>query len=232
MTSHFQIRCRKANKGPEAELVKKFLDFIEIFYNEKFQYTVLIEPYAEAGIPDVLIIEWNQKDLKNWVPQRNNLVKEDIKIMHHVSSFGNRGVKVEKLSNQLGYKMNQVMRSLEKLVDAHLISIEAERAFIKDLSNNFFINKIITIEVKLRDWKKALYQAELNENFASHSYVLLPHSYINERITNSFQGNVGLLAQNENNVVFKKHAKKGKLPRSYFSWILNEYIGRQEYALI
>ena len=107
-----------------------------------------------------------------------------------------------------------------------------KKASPKDFQSKFFIRRIITIEAKIRNWKRALHQAELNQNFASHSYVLLPEKSISENVATSFRGNIGLLAQDDNRVIFKKRAKKGKLPGSYFSWILNEYIGRCEFASV
>ncbi|MCB1676992.1 MAG: hypothetical protein KDI01_11930, partial [Halioglobus sp.] len=147
-----------------------------------------------------------------------------------VSTFGKRGVKTSQIVDQLGYKVNAIIKSLNKLESAELLIFKGERAYMKDLSDIFFIKRIITIEAKIRDWRKALRQAELNENFASHSYVLLPVEFVNEKIATSFRGNIGLLAQDEKRIVLKKRAKKTKLPGSYFSWMLNEYVGQQQYS--
>lgn len=229
MKSDIQISFRKMGDGPEANLVKNFLtEAKDIFCQGDYEYTIWTEPYAEIGVPDVLIIEWDKKGLEKWSPERKRLTKDDIKCIHHISTFGKKGVKISQLSHQLGYSQNRIKKITQKLLEADLIFTMTDRAFLFNPEENFFIKRIITVEAKIKNWKEALHQAELNENFASHSYILLPHSFLgHERVTKSIKSNIGLLVQDKNRVILKKRARKGRFPGSYFSWMINEYLGQK-----
>lgn len=228
MINDLQIKFRKEKQGAEADLVKDFLGYYDnLFKEEGLQYTILTELYAEVGIPDILIVAWDNNFKINWSPDRNKLQKTDIKILHHISSSGKRGIKTLKLINQLGYKEKQIEQALKKLTNADLIDTDNETVRIKDIDDVFFVKKIISIEAKLKNWKIAFEQASLNKNFSSHSYVLFPNETINPNIVSSVSGNIGILAHQGEGAIFKKKAKKSKLPGSYFSWVLNEYVGRQ-----
>ncbi len=221
-----KLRTRKQKEGPELELIESFLQFKKFTFNEKLEYTILREVYAEIGIPDILIIAWDKSLSCEWCLERENLTLIDIKIIHYISSFKKRGVLKNTLSVQLGYVDKLIEKSLIKLMAADLIMIKGSRVIIKDFESKFFIRQIITIEAKINNWKTAIKQAKLNENFSSHSYILLPNNTI-PRIESSFlEGNIGVISHSKNKVIFKKRARKGQLPKSYFSWILNEYIGK------
>jgi hypothetical protein len=228
MVENLQIKFRKEKQGAEADLVKNFLCYYDnLFKEEGLQYTIFTELYAEVGIPDILIVAWDDNFKKNWAPERNKLEKTDIKILHHIFSSGKKGVKISKLIKQLGYKGRLIAQTLEKLTIANLIYTENETVKIKDFDDVFFVKKIISVEAKLKNWKTAFEQASLNKNFSSHSYVLLPNETISQNIIASANENIGILAHQGKGAIFKKKAKKSKLPGSYFSWILNEYVGRQ-----
>jgi DNA-binding MarR family transcriptional regulator len=232
MTENLKVRFRKEKEGPESELVNHFLNYYKtVFKDENLSYCILTEVYAEIGIPDILIIAWDSNIKERWIPERNNLNRQDIKILHHIFSTGRRGVKLDKIGEKLGYKPIDISNSIRRLSDADTVVLEDNFVRIKDKENTFFVKKIISIEAKIKNWKQAVNQAEINENFASHSYVLMPHDSVNENMLSSVKGNIGVLAHTGDKAKFKRKAKKTKLPGSYFSWVLNEYIGRKEFAL-
>ncbi|MBO6830200.1 MAG: hypothetical protein JJ876_11650 [Muricauda sp.] len=228
MLDNLQLNFRKEIIGPENDMVEAFLNhYIQKFEQKNFKFKVLKEVYAETGIPDILIVVWEEMDKWGWSPKRNNLDKTDIKILHHISLNGKRGIRFKRILEELGYPEKISNKSLKKLVDAELIDFNGTTARIKDFESSFFVREIISIEAKISDWKNAFRQAQLNENFSSHSYVLLPDEAINENVLASSNGNLGILSQSKNGAKLKVRAKKSKLPGSYFSWLINEYIGRQ-----
>ena len=230
MKNNIKLHFRKSPQGPEAELVKKFLELKSIFIGENLEYEVFTEAYAEAGIPDILIVAWDKHFSTNWCLERNKLVRDDIKILHHISTFKKLGIHKSKIFQQLGYTNIVIDKSLVKLDKAGLINEVDGRICVNEIKEKFFIRKIITIEAKIKNWQHALKQAQLNENFSSHSYVLLPSERINKNILSCFDGRIGLLSQDSAKVVFKKKAAGATLPRSSFSWMLNEFIGRQYFS--
>ena len=140
MNSDIQIRFRKTTDGPESRLVKDFLNNIKIFVQEDgYEHTILEEAYAELGIPDILIVIWDKNLIKKWPKERNELTKSDIKIMHHISSFGKKGILKDCVTSQLGYSDTEISKSLKKLVDAELVEERNERIKSINIENNFFI---------------------------------------------------------------------------------------------
>jgi hypothetical protein len=164
---------------------------------------------------------------KSWQPERDLLTRNDIKILHYISTCGKRGTSISKIIEILNFNNKELTKSLNRLIEADLIEKFDLKVYVKDLNKKFFIKKIISIEAKINNWKNAIFQAQLNENFSSHSYVLLPAEKINDNVLSSFTGRTGLLAQDGGKPVLKKKAERTKIPGSYFSWILNEHLGRQ-----
>jgi len=79
-----------------------------------------------------------------------------------------------------------------------------------------FINdtKKAAVEVKMRDWEKALFQAYLNSYFFDESYVALPQDIVNKLDFTIFEYyGVGLIAVN------KKHAEIVLKPGDV-SWLI------------
>lgn len=67
--------------------------------------------------------------------------------------------------------------------------------------NNQYINHIIAIELKLKNWKKALIQAFKYRNFANQSYVIIDEKNLSnavKNIDNFKQSNIGLASFNKN----------------------------------
>ncbi|KQC32510.1 hypothetical protein AAU57_03555 [Nonlabens sp. YIK11] len=226
MFKNLHINFRKDRMGPESELVEHFLSYCDnLFKKENLEYTVITELYAEVGIPDILIVAWD-KDV-NWNIKRNNLDKTDIRVLHHLSSKGRKGLKFQTIIKHLGYSESRTYKSLDRLLSANLVQIENGVYRICDTEKAFFLKKIISVEAKMSDWRKAMHQASINQNFSSHSYILMPNEKISEKLLSSLNGNIGLLAHHSDGATLKKRAKKSKLPGSHFSWVLNEYIGRK-----
>jgi hypothetical protein len=222
------IRFRKGKPGPEQQLVSRFLDdYKNIFRSEGSQITVLVEPYAESGIPDMLFIIWDKVG-DHWNPVRNSLNRDDIKIIHFISTFGKKGTFKHHISRLLGFSEKQVESSINKLVQSALIDLTNELIKLRD--DAFFIKQIISVEAKISDWKNAVLQAERNHNFSSHSYVLLPEEKVSETILHEWNYKTGLLTYSHGKPVVKKRAQKSRIPGLYFSWMLNEYPGRQYMA--
>lgn len=228
MLDNLRLNFRKEKEGPENDLVNIFLnDYLQKFDKKDLNFTVLKELYAEVGIPDILIVVWEDMDKSGWPPKRNKLDRTDIKILHHISLKGKKGIRLKRMQKQLGYSKKVAFKSLMRLIDAELISFNGETTRIKNFERSFFVREIISIEAKMNDWKNALRQAELNQNFASHSYILIPDGTVNQNILSAKPSNLGILTQSKSGAKLKVRAKKAKLPGSYFSWLINEYIGRE-----
>jgi len=213
MFENLQLRFRKEKDGPEADLVKSFLsNDLDLFQSDGLNFCVLKEVYAEIGIPDILIVAWQGDITSSWLPARNKLDMDDIKILHHIAMNGKRGIRFVRITKELGYKEIELKKTINRLVAAELIIFSGTTATIVDLTTSFFLRKIISIEAKVDNWKKAIHQARVNVNFSSQSYILLPSEKINDRVLSYNEGNLGILAHSKNGAQFKIQAKKLKLP--------------------
>ena len=126
------IRFRKGRPGPEQQLVSKFLNDYQIIFNRAgSEITVLVEPYAESGVPDILFIIWDRA-IDEWNPVRSSLDRDDIKIIHFISTFGKKGTYKDDISRLLGFSVNQVKNSVSKLIESDVIDVKDERAKLKD----------------------------------------------------------------------------------------------------
>lgn len=224
------INFRKPKKGPEMHLIEQLINNISSIFGNDYSYEVLVEAYAEIGIPDLIVVVYDKEFLKNtWDENRCNLNIIDIKILHHIWTVGNKGINFNEIVNILGYDRNVINKVINKLCKADLTICKNNRLVIANPENAFFVKKIITIEAKISNYKKAFEQAFININYSSHSYVLMPYENINQKVKSNLPKTIGLLGQKDNSTVLTKKAKEEKIPSSYFSWVINEYIGRKHY---
>lgn len=209
----------------------KFLDsgYFNKFNSNKYEFTLIQEPFTEVGYTDLVCIKWNRSIKDKWVESRNKLIKDDIKILHHLHNC--RIYKsIEEIVSELGFLEKEVNDTLLRLLDANLITEnKTSKVKIKPLQDIFFINEIIAIEVKLKNWKRALEQSINNVSFASKSFTLFPNKTINKHLLENYQKtDVGVLSFDTTyNEVVKP--KKHKIPAAITSWYFNEYIGRNYY---
>lgn len=84
------------------------------------------------------------------------------------------------------------------------------------------VNDIYAIEAKIRDWKRALYQATRYQDYANQSWVLLDHHYSNPAIQNKEEfrrRGVGLMTINQNgNLITFVNAANKKPKSDYRYW--------------
>ena len=230
MNGKITINLRSKTKGKEADFVESFLKTNNLFEEEHLNYIVLQETIVEGNVPDILVISWEKKKDVSWKPERNILSKNDIKILHFITTTKSRGGSQRSIINKLGYDDKIVVKTIQKLKEAKLIVKKKTKVFINEFECNFFIKDIVAIEAKLNNWKKAFQQAHLNQNFSSKSYVLIPerkHQKLDSYASHSF---TGLITYDGEKAKIKKKAKRHELPGSYFSWIINEHIGKMVYG--
>jgi predicted transcriptional regulator len=224
------LRYKSPRNGPELSLVQSFKEnFNGIFSEDSFEVKVFEEPYIGNVIPDIVIVFWDEKIFNYWQGSRNYLETQDIKILHHMY-LENRFFNLETLKEELGYSGRELEETLERLMEADLIIEEYQTFTPKSSEDIFFVKEIISIEAKIKNWKKAFEQAWLYELFASESYVLLPRSRISSQIARCAEElGVGLIGHNDKETSVVKKPVKRDIPSSYLSWLFNENIGRELY---
>ncbi len=115
------------------------------------------------------------------------------------------------------------MGNINQLKKAKLVVQNNTSLKAKPLKTIFAVRNIIAIEAKIRDWKRALHQAWLNQWFCSESYILIPHMPKGTQLTDSAKKTgIGIYVMSDDvqQWILKIN---NNLPKSYASWLFNEW---------
>ncbi len=229
MNLKISLPFRKCKKGHETDLIKSFINKIDInliTQNNKYEFLVLNETCISNHYPDLVLILLDRSKLDYWNEKRLLLKKNDIKILHHLY-LSNKKRSIGDLVFELGFNERDIKKILRRLYNAEMIIEVGDCFLIKNIVRLFFISDIISIEAKIKNWKDAFRQAELNYLFSSESYVLFPEKILNDKVIshNTSLKQVGIIGSNNYKNYIVKKSQKNKIPASYYSWVLNEEIG-------
>lgn len=224
------LYTRSVTHGTEYDLVQEFIEYYQHQFlrdNKKYNLAVFIEPKIMSGFPDIVFASYLPTITNNWSDMRMQLNLHDLKVLSYLlQSQGSNG---SQMITKLKLSEKQTLCSLEKLLDAKLITYRHHNWTPKNLRDIFSITKLVSIEAKINNVSRAAEQSIINTWFASHSYVLTNVSNPHNETLNVFtkQG-IGLYCKKKR---FKKmlEAKQLTLPSSYQSLQFNEWIGNKIY---
>jgi hypothetical protein len=219
------LYTRNVTEGDELALVKQFINYYCIsFSDRKSQLAVFIEPRIESGFPDIVFVSYLPSILNNWSNERERLNVYDLKLLSYI--YNTQTLNGSKIITRLGFPEKQTLTSLEKLMDAKLISYRSGCWRVNKLRDAFSITQLVAVEAKLNDISKVFDQSIHNTWFASHSYALTNASKPNNKTIRMFSKyGIGLYC---NGPSFEKYieAKQYDLPSGYLSFQFNEWIGK------
>lgn len=219
----------RQRQTPENDLVKEFTgsNFCSTLASDATDLLVLEEPFTGFGFSDIVIINYNKNLFAQRQHARQHLQKNDIKILFHLQAV-KKYISVSALREQLGYPTSLLNKSITRLADAGLISVSKKNeAKMKPIREIFFIEEIISVEAKLRDWQKAMFQSMNNTHFSSKSFVLFPERIISKNLLAAYQQTkIGIISHRQEFQVIK-HARKNRIPANISAWYFNEYVGRR-----
>lgn len=221
------LYTRPATLGDEYELVEQFIEYYcrtFIRNNKKTQLAVFVEPHIDSGFPDVVFASYLPSITDNWSDIRETLDIYDLKLLSYLCTAENAiGAKI---ISTLGFPERQTLTSLEKLMDAKLVSYRDRCWRVRELRDVFSLTKLIAVEAKLNDINRVVEQTYLNTRFASHSYALTNSAHPQEGTVKTFKRfGLGLYGKDSQ---FRRivEAKQYTLPSSYLSFQFNEWIGK------
>lgn len=215
----------------EYKFLNRFLDsgYFDRMESKTYDYTLIQEPFTELGYADLVCVRWKKSIKSKWSSKRNNLIKDDIRILHHL--YNCREYKsASEIQNDLGFSKKEIEKIINRLFDAELIT-ENKSCNIKIKPKNeiFFLHEIIAIEAKLKDWRCALDQSLNNISFASKSMALFPNKIITDNLLENYRKTeVGILTFDAKYQEIVKPKIK-EIPTALTSWYINEFIGRRCY---
>jgi len=221
------FRSRSVTSGDEYALVEQFIDYYCSDFlrnNKKTQLAVFIEPGIDSGFPDVVFASFLPSIIDNWSDKREKLEIIDLKLLSYLADT--KSVRGKTIISKLRFPEKEVLASLERLMDAKLVSYCAGGWIVSKLRDVFSITKLIAVEAKMNDISKVIDQSFVNTRFASQSYALTNSTKPrNETIQKFSSCGVGLYCKGTR---FTKYveAKQHTLPSSYLSYQFNEWIGK------
>ena len=222
------LYSRRLSTGDEQTLVD---DFIEYYCNQflpknkKNKLAVFVEPRIESGFPDIVFASYHPSIIENWSNERERLDVNDLKILSYLYNVtGATGVQIISV---LGYLGRQTLTSLEKLMDAKLVTYNHNNWRALRHRDCFSLTKLVAVEAKLNDINKVIEQAHRNTWFASHSYALINTASPQNRTLETFtRYGIGLYTKDKK-FIKTVESKRFPLPSSYLSLQFNEWIGRE-----
>ncbi len=220
------LHTRTNTQGAEFDLVEEFIKYYCAKFlrdNKVNNLAVFIEPHIVSGFPDIVFASYIPTILDNWSSSRKKLDTTELKILSFLLTHA--GINGTEISETLKIPAKQVLCSLEKLMDSHMIVRRNDAWYPGKKRDIYSITKLVCVEAKTTNMAKVAEQSFINTWFASHSYALTsissPHGETIRKFENS---GVGLYCKSKN---FKKivEAKENPLPSSYVSLQFNEWIG-------
>ena len=197
---------------------------------ENFEF--LEEIKIDWGRPDLLIINYNKDKLLDRIQDilMNSPIPPFSNIAAYSMSFLSQVKRTTKdeLKNFLKIKnVNNLVDTLEK---RGLVNIcKNNKISIKSKEKTFFIKNINIYEAKVKNWRRAIYQAQRYLWFTKDSYIILPlfSQDTSKKIEyHCKKAEIGLIFQeSKKSFIIVTKPPKNVLPRSsYMSWKFNELL--------
>ena len=215
-----RVRKLPQRRGPEQELISEFLTALRLQKPDEVEFTVFEEPRIESGCPDLVIVRWNSSIARDWPLARKALTVPDLRVLHHI--YSTRRCDLGELESIYS---KSVRRSVDRLLDAEIITQSRGRLRCRAVSKVFAITELIAIEAEIGDVQTCLNQAFLNTWFSAKLYMLLPQSITASRF---FAGaeSLGIGVIHPGSSLPTRRGRMPILPRSYASWLFNEWAWR------
>lgn len=218
--SDLGARFRRTRPGPELDLIDSFLRAMPLHIPRGCRATVFREPRLESGFPDLVIVVWREEVTRGWRSEREFLEARDLRLMHFLHHT--RRAREDELVACFG---RRATGSIKRLFDAAMIRPVGTSWTPCSLRSSFAASKIIAVEAKIDKWTEVLNQAHLNTWFASKSYVLVPKPPSGPQLAAARRLGIGVCSLNDREVR-EVASESTRLPRSYASWVLNDWAWR------
>lgn len=128
------------------------------------------------GIADIVVSFFNERD-----GRKNTLELDEISIMYLFNRY--KKLSLEDIGTKSGIPSKNIAASIKKLIEEDYISINNDE-FTLAKEYVLMFEKTISIEAKLKKWRRALIQAYRYKSFSDFSYVCLPEEESRKAIEN------------------------------------------------
>ena len=165
-----------------------------------------------VGIPDIMILE----ELKD-----NHILIDDYYVLAIYNLIFNKKINhIEELLKYNYYSANKTKKIVKSLIDSGIIVVENSHISIKRKIPINNLQENISIEVKVKDWKNGLLQAQRYILFSDYSYLALYDKFIKNVKMNIIKDcSIGLISISSNEVKILIDAKKSNECDLYYKYI-------------
>lgn len=163
-TAVTQFRIRR--EGPEAGLQDAVVHRIPELLNPAARTWTAASLPLGAGIPDLVVVSYE--------PEVFALAKiglEDAELLAYLRAVGK--ARLGTIAQRMGHSPDTLSRRLYRLVEAEAIESSANTFWLTPLWRHI-LPEIVTIEIKVSNWRRAVEQAARNRIFAHMSFVAVP----------------------------------------------------------
>jgi len=185
--------------------------------------TIFLEPRLESGCPDLVAVFWRSAPTRRWNRDRVGITARHAQILQFLHTSG--PVSEVDLRATFGARAE---RLIEELVIGGLVLRRSRgKLTLLPIRQVFALERIVAVEAKIGSRLAALQQASQNQWFASESYVLLRSLRRDQYFVDECRSlGIGVLTADTGFSDAPVPAVPGKLPRSYVSWLFNEWCWR------
>lgn len=187
-----QFRPRRP--GPEALIQDIVAEHVPGLFNRNIPSWTAASLPLGAGIPDLLVVSYCPQ-----VFALSNVALTDAQILAYLRAV--RKARLETIAERIGDSPKNMSTRLSGLIDAEAIRTTSNTFSLAPLWRQI-LPEIITIEVKISNWQKAIEQAARNRIFAHRSFVALPEKVAKRIRTESLIRDlgIGLISVSEDSV--------------------------------
>ncbi len=213
---------RKPTFGPEEDLVRSFIERLEIRAPKGHEVVLFKEPRLPSGAPDLVAVVWQPQKAADWRPERTALNDLDLRILHWL---GSRVASTRfEMARLFGREIDE---NLGRLRAADMIRTNTSAIRARPISRLFAVKRIYAIEAKVSQIPLGLEQAGRNRWFAQKSFVLIPKmprgTVLLDRAADL---GVGIWSVEDARLDVRQPDLQDGLPVSYASWLFNEWVWR------
>jgi len=199
---------RPQKTGPESIIENTIANQIpNLFTNEPYALWAAGSPPIGAGMPDLVIVSRE--------PRVSILAQVEIpttQILAYLRVV--RRARLDTIIKRVNMPKKNIIRYLNDLIEADVVSETKDKYSLLPIWREI-LPEIVTIEVKVTNWKRAIEQAARNRIFAHRSYIALP-DLVAQRIRSEpvfRQFGIGLLSVSNNQTVSVLRHSSHRKPR-------------------
>jgi hypothetical protein len=212
---------RQSRPGPEEGLVDWLIGALPFEVPPTCRATVFREPRLDSGFPDLVIVVWHPATMQKWASARDKLTPADLRLLQYLVSNG----PADEDDLRAVFSGRQLRAALDRLEEAILVRRFRSGWAARSIQKSFAVRNIIAVEAKVADWQRAAQQAYLNTWFTPESYVLLPDAAKGHPLRAAAR-KLGIGVVSKAQGLVRRPRTDGALPRSYASWLFNEWAWR------